>query len=725
MNHTSPTGTVTNPKLTLYAFHLRNNLALGSQQPVDSADFLWQKFQEIGQKLNIPRLESFPSQLRDENSQTSDYLELLPEDRLLHFSAIPQAGKLQLRGELYPVQIHDAYAADLTLRYPYPAVEIPQLSGLNPDGCLLPSHIQASLGQTLVLFAQPPDKIQDCQKFAGACVAALRPDSEAKKLLLSCQAKGQFLGSPIFEYNSNEDNSHRQCHILVWLNGHRHTEELEAKGEYYHPLLNLLCCRSKILYVRFQAGLCNDRLRSLYTQLESQVKDFNQLKVEYHRHLRDLELHRQTIQTNAKNYRFWIDKITPLCIQGDNLEFLQDFLNLANNQFQEQIRVDLAYLSAGEKFFQQAHTTSTRKVEKDRLVRLTLGDGDFQLGFPVTADIWTGSHLLPIQVTGKLPPSTEIPQIYSRWKEFYKEVFDVGRELKPHKNKITNFSSRDKYKLAELGKELKENLNAWLNSPEFRPIADKMREIYNPADSFRVIVQTSTDELRRLPWHLWDFFTDYRQAEIALSNPAANRVTKSAPPRNQVRILAILGNSEGIDVSADRLVLENLSGAETKFLVEPTRQELDPWLWHQQGWDILCFSGHSSSKEDGSTGSISLNKTDKLAMTDLENALRKAIERGLQLAIFNSCDGLGLARDLADLHIPQIIVMREPVPNKVAQEFLKNFLTAFAGGQSLYISVREAREKLQSLEAEFPCATWLPVICQNPAELPVTWKELG
>jgi hypothetical protein len=506
------------------------------------------------------------------------------------------------------------------------------------------------------------------------------------------------------------------------LNGHRHTEELEAKGEYYHPLLNLLCCRSKILYARFQAGLCNDRLRSLYTQLESQVKDFNQLNVEYHRHLRDLELHRQTIETNAKNYRFWLDKITPLCLQGDNLKFLQDFLNLANNQFQEQIRVDLAYLSAGEKFFQQAHTTSTRKVETDRLVRLTLGDGDFQRGFPVTADIWTGSHPLPIPVTGKLPPSTEIPQIYSRWKELYK-AFSDGRLTAP-KNQLTNVSSRVK-KLAELAKELKEHLNDWLNYPEFRPIADKMREIYNPADSFRVIVQTSADELRRLPLHLWDFFTAFPQAEIALSNPAANRVTKSAPPRNQVRILAILGNSKGIDVKADRQVLANLSGAETEFLVEPTRQELDPWLWHQQGWDILCFSGHSSSKEDGSTGSIDINKTDKLAMKDLENGLKKAIERGLQLAIFNSCDGLGLARDLADLHIPQIIVMREPVPNKVAQEFLKNFLTAFAGGQSLYISVREAREKLQSLEAEFPCATWLPVICQNPAELPVTWKELG
>jgi hypothetical protein len=43
---------------------------------------------------------------------------------------------------------------------------------------------------------------------------------------------------------------------------------------------------------------------------------------------------------------------------------------------------------------------------------------------------------------------------------------------------------------------------------------------------------------------------------------------------------------------------------------------------------------------------------------------------------------LGLAKHLASLHIPKIIVMREPVPDLVAQEFLKNFLTAFASGKS-------------------------------------------
>ncbi len=52
------------------------------------------------------------------------------------------------------------------------------------------------------------------------------------------------------------------------------------------------------------------------------------------------------------------------------------------------------------------------------------------------------------------------------------------------------------------------------------------------------------------------------------------------------------------------------------------------------------------------------------------------------------------------------------------------FLQAFARGETFYLAVREAREKLQGLEGEFPCATGLPAICQNPAEAPPTWQEL-
>ena len=169
-------------------------------------------------------------------------------------------------------------------------------------------------------------------------------------------------------------------------------------------------------------------------------------------------------------------------------------------------------------------------------------------------------------------------------------------------------------------------------------------------------------------------------------------------------------------------MLEQLPDAAVTFLVEPPRQELNDQLWAQP-WDILFFAGHSTSGAEGETGKIFINPTESLTVSQLKYALQQAITQGLQLAIFNSCDGLGLAANLADLHIPQMIVMREPVPDKVAQEFLKYFLAAFSSGLPLMTSVRQAREKLQGLEDEFPCATWLPVICQNPAEVPRTWEK--
>jgi len=269
---------------------------------------------------------------------------------------------------------------------------------------------------------------------------------------------------------------------------------------------------------------------------------------------------------------------------------------------------------------------------------------------------------------------------------------------------------------------VEEGLNKWLISEPFIPIDRILREKFNRADQLRVIIQSQNPDLRKLPWHLWDFLKVYRQAEIALSAPFYDRVAKIALPRTEIRILSILGDNQGINTDTDKQVLSRID-AEVEFLDKPSRQELDAQLWDEQGWDILCFSGHSSSQMDGSSGWMNINQVDKLTIPDLKNALSAAIERGLQLAIFNSCDGLGLARQLADLHIPQIIVMRELVPDVVAQEFLKNFVTAFAGGKSFYLAVRAAREKLQPLEQHYPCVTWLPVICQNPAEIPPTWES--
>ncbi|BAZ50318.1 hypothetical protein NIES4103_29340 [Nostoc sp. NIES-4103] len=358
-----------------------------------------------------------------------------------------------------------------------------------------------------------------------------------------------------------------------------------------------------------------------------------------------------------------------------------------------------------------------------KLVVINLEKGNLIDGFSsVTAQIWD-NKTRPIQFTGSLPAAPEISETYKRFKIIYQSLYHGIRRrsrLEIEDVGLTNVSEVD---FTEVSQQLQEQINTWLNSNSFRSIDQQLRARLLLNEEIQIIIETSDSLLQKLPWHLWNFFDDYQNAEVALSIPKYEKIKKIRKSyTNKVRILAILGNSEGINIDQDRAVLEQLPNATTIFLVEPSRQELDQWLWHKDGWDILFFAGHSQSY--GNTGSIQINQTSSLKISELKNALKHAIKRGLKLAIFNSCDGLGLANQLAQWHIPQLIVMRENVPDVVAQTFLKYFLTAFADNQSFYLAVRYARERLQGLEDDFPGASWLPTICQNPAEEPPTWNEL-
>ncbi|MEB3279666.1 MAG: pentapeptide repeat-containing protein [Lyngbya sp.] len=363
-----------------------------------------------------------------------------------------------------------------------------------------------------------------------------------------------------------------------------------------------------------------------------------------------------------------------------------------------------------------------QKSVEGKLVVLKFGKGDFKTGFPVTLQIGAERTRPDVECAGELPPASEIIADYHQWKSAYHRSITVGYRLDIPETQITNVSRKEFLSQCyESAENLKIKLNLWLNSEQFRPIKEELLTTLNTSDSIRFILQTD-HSLWRIPWHLWDFFERYRQAEIAFSTSLYKPVEKLIYPESKVKILAILGNSTGIDVQKDRQMLEQLPDAAVTFLVEPRRQELNDQLWAQP-WNILFFAGHSVSNTEDKTGKISINPAEFLTIPQLKYALQQAISQGLQLAIFNSCDGLGLAANLADLQIPQMIVMREPVPDKVAQEFLKYFLAAFSSGKPLMAAVRQARERLHGWEDEFPCATWLPVICQNPAEFPRTWQE--
>ena len=401
MNQTPTDWKLETPSVTLYAFHLCHDITSSSQQVRDDADRLWEQCITFGEQRHILPLKTLKSSLRSytysqkdhqyyytptnedkeateaEKSYLDSRLELVRLEpklnwaRHLRFHSESEENGHRLRGEIYPVRLHDTYAVDLTLRYEE-IVDLAQVRSLNAA-----DSIQASLGQTLLLFAKPVNVAESAyQDLATDCVRSLFTDKAAT---IRLSAVGQLFGSPIFEYDNDQEKPTQRRHILVWLNTNPETQKQLQQGEVYQTfsqaLLNLLCYRSKIIFAYHQSRLCDRAAREIYSELERQIntlatpsqETLEELKqwlkqtplrvLEYGRLLRDIEDHQNAIATNTENYRFKLDKIKTLCMEEDKLEFLENFLNSTSKYFQAQIQVDLRYLTPAQTLFQQTVET--------------------------------------------------------------------------------------------------------------------------------------------------------------------------------------------------------------------------------------------------------------------------------------------------------------------------------------------------------------------------------
>jgi hypothetical protein len=355
------------------------------------------------------------------------------------------------------------------------------------------------------------------------------------------------------------------------------------------------------------------------------------------------------------------------------------------------------------------------------ILRLLTGDLGQDIQTVLSIESTGGDRALPrTEVSGVLPANPNLEKTLQQWQSHYRCL--EGTRIQPQ-GIYLNRRQEAINACQNLVPTVRSQFNNWLLADSFRAIRDKwLAELMK--EEVLVLVRTSNASLLHLPWYVWDLVEQNPSAEVALNifDTDPIPVSKGTTARGKVRILAILGNKEGIDLDRDRQLLNQFTDAETTFLVEPQRAEINDQLWEEH-WDILFFAGHSRS--EGDHGRIYINQTDCLTIAELRHALQKAISNGLQLAIFNSCDGLGLALELQLLQLPQVIVMREPVTDRVAQAFLRYFLPAFASGQPLYLAVREARLRLQGLEDELPGASWLPVIVQSAMGHALTWQQLG
>ena len=358
----------------------------------------------------------------------------------------------------------------------------------------------------------------------------------------------------------------------------------------------------------------------------------------------------------------------------------------------------------------------------NKRVIFRIDQGDFEQGFPVTLTIKENGEVCAPEIRGRLAPATEVIERYNDWQQAY---YSWGQSNRWWRQRIevptqinTNYSSDEiKENPNKYAQQFEKALNKWLDSSDLGELREELLHTVNTNDSVSFIVKTDNQELQRLPWELWGLLNErYHQAEVALSSISAP--IKGALS-SSVKILVILGSDENIDIQSDwNIIREKLPKDELVLLEKPSADEFRETI-RSQPWDIIFFAGHSSTQLEENDAIISINDQDDLSPQQLKDSLKKAVINGLKLAIFNSCDGLGLARQLETLQIPHIIVMREPVHDKVAQKFLNGFLTSFAEGASLHEAVREARDQLRLIEKNSPQASWLPVIFQNPEEPPL------
>ncbi|QLE59837.1 CHAT domain-containing protein [Nostoc sp. TCL26-01] len=294
----------------------------------------------------------------------------------------------------------------------------------------------------------------------------------------------------------------------------------------------------------------------------------------------------------------------------------------------------------------------------------------------------------------------------------------------------------------QIANNFKTGLNHWLNESGWinedgnkdPKIKQVLESYYAGKEEIQVFIQTENRDLRALPWQEWDvlqrFFINHSHTEVSISATNFKR-----PEQKQtllldarVRILAVFGD-ETLDLDEEKSLIASLEkyGGLIEFLHQPNREALEKALQEPKGWHIFFFAGHSGSDKNGKIGWIEIKPGERIPIDDLTTQLEKLIRDKLQLAIFNSCDGLGLANQLTSLSLPYCIVMREPVESLLARRLLKHLLTAFVKGKSLFASMRTAREFLRQEfdeDGKHPGKSWLPVIVANPEARSLTWDGM-
>jgi hypothetical protein len=346
------------------------------------------------------------------------------------------------------------------------------------------------------------------------------------------------------------------------------------------------------------------------------------------------------------------------------------------------------------------------------------------------------------QLSTQLTYPEHLTELYKEWQWNYLNFYNnLTRGRVEDSGSIFTPPTDWRTKLVQAEAQLVSEFQYWLNSAELmeirQVIASGAATVKNDSSNVVDVFLTCEPlELARFPWEAWQIGTEFAATKtIRISRTPANMRLEavSSLRRGRMRILAIMGDDTGLNFYQDRKALESLSKvAEIEFIgwqpgdnITDLKAKVRETLADTRGWDVLFFAGHSN-ETDLTGGELAIAPNESILISEIAPQLKLAKDRGLQFAIFNSCNGLSIANALIDLGLSQVAVMREPIHNCVAQEFSVRFVQGIAE----YKDVHEALElACQHFKVEknltYPSAYLIPSLFRHPDTKPFRLQPFG
>lgn len=317
---------------------------------------------------------------------------------------------------------------------------------------------------------------------------------------------------------------------------------------------------------------------------------------------------------------------------------------------------------------------------------------------------------------------TEVFRLYEIWQTAYLNYYRSFR-ARVGVSGIAKLPQVDwRSKLNQSDAELLTAFQLWLAQAALLPMRLELTKALRD-ETTDLFITCESPEFDRLPWEAWrdspEFLGELRIARTpsTIRSQVGERIVRS-----RLRILVILGDETGLDFQKERDALKSVQRyADVEFVGwqgrsdETLRSRIRSAISDSQGWDLLFFAGHSN-ETSLTGGELGIAPGESLLLMEILNDLRVAIDRGLQFAIFNSCKGLSIAQTLIDAGLSQVIIMREPVHNDAAQQFLMHFLQQFILGTDVDRAMRSACNTLaHNPNFDYPASQWVPSLFRHPA----------